>query len=356
MLTLQLRNSLNRSLWRGGFFLVPLVLACFALSPRLEAVTPAPDGAYGGGNTAEGADALANRTTGIWNTALGFQTLFHNTTGNTNTATGFQALFTNVDGVRNTATGLRALLNNTGDSNVGTGWQALIANTVGDANTAIGSNALVRNTSGNDNVAVGTDAGCNLTTGDNNIDIGNNGVADESMTTRIGSAGFQSRAFIAGVIGAPVTGSTVVVNAAGQLGVLPSSERFKDEIKPMDKASEVVLALKPVTFRYKQDVDPKETPQFGLVAEEVAKVNPDLVTRDAKGEIYTVRYEAVNAMLLNEFLKEHHKVKALEATVAQQQKSSAQQQAQIQALASGLQKVSTELEMSKRAPQVVTNP
>jgi len=124
----------------------------------------------------------------------------------------------------------------------------------------------------------------------------------------------------------------------------------------MDKASEVVLAFKPVTFRYKQDVDPKGTPQFGLVAEEVAKVNPDLVTRDAKGEIYTVRYEAVNAMLLNEFLKEHHKVEALEATVAQQQKSSAQQQAQIQALTSGLQKVSTELEMSQRAPQVVTNP
>jgi uncharacterized coiled-coil protein SlyX len=356
MLTLQLRNSLNRSLWRGVFFLVPLVLACFALSPRVQAVTPAPDGAYGGGNTAEGADALANRTTGIWNTALGFQTLFHNTTGNTNTATGFQALFTNVDGVRNTATGLRALLNNTGDSNVGTGWQALIANTVGNANTAIGSNALPRNTSGNDNIAVGTDAGFNLTTGDNNIDIGNNGVADESMTTRIGSAGFQSRVFIAGIIGAPVTGSTVVVNAAGQLGVLPSSERFKDEIKPMDKVSEVVLALKPVTFRYKRDVDPKGTPQFGLVAEEVAKVNPDLVTRDAKGEIYTVRYEAVNAMLLNEFLKEHYKVEALEATVAQQQKSSAQQQAQIQALTSGLQKVSTELEMSKRAPQVVTNP
>jgi uncharacterized coiled-coil protein SlyX len=356
ILTLQLRNSLNRSLWRGGFFLVPLVLACFALSPRVQAVTPAPDGAYGGGNTAEGADALANRTTGIWNTALGFQTLFHNTTGNTNTATGFQALFTNVEGVRNTATGLRALLNNTGDSNVGTGWQALIANTVGDANTAIGSNALVRNTSGNDNIAVGTDAGFNLTTGDNNIDIGNNGVADESMTTRIGSAGFQSRAFIAGIIGAPVTGSTVVVNAAGQLGVLPSSERFKDEIKPMDKASEVVLALKPVTFRYKRDVDPKGTPQFGLVAEEVAKVNPDLVTRDAKGEIYTVRYEAVNAMLLNEFLKEHHKVETLETTVAQQQKSSAQQQAQIETLTSGLQKVSTELEMSKRAPQVVTNP
>ncbi len=356
MLTSQLGNSLNRSLWRGGFFLIPLVLACFALSPRVEAVTPAAGGAYRGGNTAEGADALANRTTGIWNTALGFQTLFHNTTGNTNTATGFQALFTNVDGVRNTATGLRALLNNTGDSNVGTGWQALIANTVGDANTAIGSNALVRNTSGNDNIAVGTDAGFNLTTGDNNIDIGNNGVADESMTTRIGSAGFQSRAFIAGIIGAPVTGSTVVVNAAGQLGVLPSSERFKDKIKPMDKASEVVLALKPVTFRYKQDVDPKETPQFGLVAEEVAKVNPDLVTRDAKGEIYTVRYEAVNAMLLNEFLKEHHKVEALEATVAQQHRGMEALAAQLKKQAAQIQKVTVQLETSKPAPQVVNNP
>ncbi len=171
----------------------------------------------------------------------------------------------------------------------------------------------------------------------------------ESNTTRIGSAGFQSRVFIAGINGVTVTGSTVVVNAAGQLGVLPSSERFKDEIKPMDKASEVVLALKPVTFRYKQDVDPKGTPQFGLVAEEVAKVNPDLVTRDAKGEIYTVRYEAVNAMLLNEFLKEHRKVEEME-------KAMVVFGTQLKEQASQIQKVSAQLEAGKPAPQVVNNP
>jgi hypothetical protein len=356
MTTLHSRKSIGRSPLRLALLLIPLVLACFALSPRVQAVTPAPDGAYGGGNTAEGADALANRTTGIWNTALGFQTLFHNTTGNTNTATGFQALFTNVDGVRNTATGLRALLNNTGDSNVGTGWQALIANTVGDANTAIGSNALVRNTSGNDNIAVGTDAGFNLTTGDNNIDIGNNGVADESMTTRIGSAGFQSRVFIAGIIGVPVTGSTVVVNASGQLGVLPSSERFKDGIKPMDKVSEAILALKPVTFHYKRDVDPDRIQQFGLVAEEVAKVNPALVTRDAAGKPFTVRYEAVNAMLLNEFLKEHRKVEEQEKTITELKSGMTALAATVKDQAAQIQKVSAQLEASKRAPQMVNNP
>jgi hypothetical protein len=322
-------------------FLVGLGLAFFALSPRAQAVTPAPDGAYPGGNTAEGADALFNRTTGIWNTALGFQTLFHNTTGNTNTATGFQALFTNIGGVRNTATGLRALYNNTGDSNVATGFQALIANTVGDFNTAIGTHALVRNTSGDSNIAVGADAGFNLTTGDDNIDIGNRGVAGESETTRIGTAGFQSRAFIAGINGVTVVGSTVVVDAAGQLGVLPSSERFKDEIKPMDKASEAIFALKPVTFYYKKEIDRKRATQFGLLAEEVEKASPALITRDSDGKPYTVRYEAVNAMLLNEFLKEHRRVEELEK--------------KIEALTAGLQKVSAQLEMSKPAPQTVVN-
>jgi uncharacterized protein YgiM (DUF1202 family) len=173
----------------------------------------------------------------------------------------------------------------------------------------------------------------------------------------------------------------VVVNAGGQLGVTASSERFKDEIKPMDKASEVILALKPVTFRYKKEIDPDSTPQFGLLAEEVEKANPDLVTRDADGKVYTVRYEQVNAMLLNEFLKEHAKVEEQQATVAglqsiaakqdainaelkgtiaQQEKSFqsklAEEEKQIAALTSGLQKVSAQLETSKPAPQVVNNP
>jgi len=174
--------------------------------------------------------------------------------------------------------------------------------------------------------------------------------------------------FIAGISTAPVTGTPVVVAGNGQLGVAPSSARFKDEIKPMDQASEAVLALKPVTFHYKSDKS--GTPQFGLIAEEVAQVNPDLVVRDENGEIYTVRYDAVNAMLLNEFLKEHGKVEKLEAavaqqrkdfqsTIAQQQKSFqsrlAEQEKQIEDLASGLQKVTAQIETTNAAPKVVAN-
>jgi hypothetical protein len=363
MTTSQLRKSVNRSPWRRGFLLIPLVLGCFALSPAAQAVTPAPDGGYPGNNTAEGTQALLSNTTGVQNTALGFQALSHNT-----------------DGTDNTATGFRALVNSSGDFNVATGWQALFANTVGDSNTAVGLNALLKNVSGDRNIGLGAAAGSNLTTGDDNIDIGNPGVAGERETTRIGTTAVQTRVFIAGIRGAAVTGSAVVVNTSGQLGVAPSSERFKEAIKPMDKASELILALKPVTFHYKKQIDPKGIPQFGLVAEEVEKVNPALVTRDAKGEIYTVRYDAVNAMLLNEFLKEHRKVEEQEAmisqvkstvakqdaTIAQQQKdfqsTIAQQQKEIKALtvslkeqASQIQKVSAQFEVSKPAPQMAVN-
>jgi hypothetical protein len=133
----------------------------------------------------------------------------------------------------------------------------------------------------------------------------------------------------------------VVVNSTGKLGVSTSSLRFKDEIKPMDKASDAILALKPVTFRYKKEVDPDGAQQFGLVAEDVAKVNHDLVIRDHGGKPFTVRYDAVNAMLLNEFLKEHQTVQELKKEVA--------------TLTAGLQKVTAQLEMSKPAPQVVNN-
>jgi hypothetical protein len=214
---------------------------------------------------------------------------------------------------------------------------------------------------------LGFQAGFNLTTGRCNIDIGNNGVAGESNTIRIGTLdserGCGQRAtFIAGITGAAVAGPVVHINGSGQLGVPPSSARFKDQIKPMDKASEAIHALKPVTFRYKQELDPEGAPQFGLVAEEVEKVNPDLVARDAEGKVYTVRYEAVNAMLLNEFLKEHRTVQDQKATIAQlkstvekQEATNAQQQKQIEALTAGLQKVSAQLEVSKAAPQTVLN-
>src|SRR5205823_5794887 len=218
----------------------------------------------------------------------------------------------------------------------------------GDNNTANGYLALFSNTTGHNNIALGDLAGFDLTTGSYNINISNAGVPAESGTIRIGTPTIQTRAFIAGIGGTSLSGLPVVVASGGQLGVAASSACFKDLIKPMDNASEAILALKPVTFHYKQELDPDATPQFGLVAEEVEKVNRDLVARDAKGKVYTVRYDAVNAMLLNEFLKEHRKVEQQEATIAKQQK-------QIEALTTGLQKVSDKLELNKPAPQMVSS-
>jgi len=213
------------------------------------------------------------------------------------------------------------------------------------------------------NIALGSNAGINLTLGSNNIDIFDRGVAGEANTIRIGRQGTQTTTFIAGISGATVpTGVAVIVDSSGHLGTTTSSARFKEAIKPMDKASEAILALKPVTFHYKHELDPEGIPQFGLVAEQVEKVNPDLVARDEQGKPYTVRYEAVNAMLLNEFLKEHRTVQEQEATIAQlksavakQEATAAQQQKQIEGLTAGLQKVSAQLEASKPAPQKVVN-
>jgi hypothetical protein len=492
--------------------LIPLVFACFALLPRAQAVLPAPDGGYPGGNTAEGTNALLSRTSGVFNTAIGLNALlkdttgsrntangvnalrlnttgtsntaigtntlfvnsasnntaigadalFNNTTGFQNVATGYQALFSNTIGVQNTAVGYQALFSNVGSiggfsgfSNTATGYQALFSNIGGDSNTATGVNALRSNTiggsnvatgrealfnntfggvntatgvnalfsniggfnntatgvnalfsnttgsnnvatgrdalsdnigglqntamgdfalsdntTGSGNIALGNNAGANLTTGNSNIDIGNLGVADEASTIRIGSSGTQNRTFIAGIRGVAtgIDALPVMIDSAGQLGTIISSKRFKKEIQPMDKASEVILTFKPVTFHYKSDNT--GTPQFGLIAEEVAEINPDLVVRDADGEIYTVRYDQVNAMLLNEFLKQHRKVEKLEAAVAQQQKDFdayaaqqqkdfqsklAEQQNQIKTLASGLEKVSAQLEVKEPAPRTVLN-
>ena len=337
----------------------------------------------GSGNTANGGSALFSNTTGDFNTASGDEALFANTTGTQNTATGAAALTSNTSGFGNTANGFQALLNNatgnfntatgffalqsntTGDINVATGQQALIHNTTGDENVAVGASALFNNVTGTDNIAIGFDAllnntgsgnvalgtlaGANLTTGNSNLVIGNllGGVAGESNTMRIGLS--QFRTFISGIRGV-TTGNAnaiqVVIDSDGQLGTMSSSRRFKHEIKPMDTASEAILLLKPVTFNYKSDNT--NTPQFGLIAEDVAEVNPDLVVRDNDGKIYTVRYDAVNAMLLNEFLKEHRTVNELRTTVAQQQK-------QLEALTAGLQKVSAQLELNKTAPQTVLN-
>jgi Chaperone of endosialidase len=318
----------------------------------------------GFGNTGNGAFALFNNTTGVQNTATGSHALFSNTGnfGNFNTANGASALFSNTTASNNTADGAAALRNTTtGNNNTANGAAALAANTTGGFNTAIGEGALL-NSTGDNNIALGVVAGANLTTGSNNIDIGNRGT-DESSTTRIGSA--QTRTFISGIAGVTVAnGIGVIVGlngpTGGQLGTTTSSERFKEAIKPMDKASEAILALKPVTFRYKHELDPEGIPQFGLVAEQVEKVNPALVVRDEQGKVYTVRYDAVNAMLLNEFLKEHRKVQEQEATIAQLKKdfraTVAQLAMRLDEQAAQIQKVSTQLEASKPAPHVVNNP
>jgi len=352
---------------RGLLTALAFALGWLALSPAARAVSPPPDGGYDRFNTAEGTDALFSLTTlGFFNTATGFEALFSNTTGSANTATGLEALFSNTGGNNDTASGVNALFSNTtgsantadgldalfsnttGSFNTADGHTALRQNTTGEGNTATGFRALVRNTTGNGNIALGNNAGGNLTTGSNNIDIFDRGVAGEANTIRIGKQGTQRTTFIAGISRATVTGTAVVVDSNGQLGVAPSSQRFKDAIKPMAKASEAILALKPVTFRYKKDLDPAGIPQFGLVAEDVEKVNPDLVARDKQGKPYTVRYEAVNAMLLNEFLKEHKAFLEEQRTVEELKK-------QVAALTAGLQKTSAQLEASKPAPQVVSS-
>jgi hypothetical protein len=466
MTTITLSSKYSMNGWSHPFalLLIPLTLACFAVSPTARAVSPPPDGGYAGWNTAEGQDALFSNVTGGFNSAIGgdalyanttgsantavgafsltanssgfqnvavgqgalrynttgynnaasgFQALYFNTMGAANTASGYKALFKNTIGNDNTATGAGALQNNTtasnntatgvsalysnttGTRNTGNGFSALFSNTTGDDNTADGYNSLLKNTSGtantaygatalfsnttglantatgsgalytnttgygntavgnealnnntigSQNIAIGILAALNLTTGNFNIDIGSQGVAGDSGTIRLGDPGFQTATYIVGISGATVAGDPVVVNSNGQLGVAASSARFKEGIKAMDKTSEAILSLKPVTFRYKHELDPDGIPQFGLVAEEVEKVNPDLVARDEEGKPYTVRYEAVNAMLLNEFLKEHRKVQELDANAVRQQK-------QIEALTSGLQKVNAELELSKAAQE-----
>jgi uncharacterized coiled-coil protein SlyX len=338
-----------------------VALTCLALSPSSRAVSPPPDGGYPNGNTAEGDDALFSLTTGIRDTAVVARALFSDTTGRDNTACGHRALEANQTGNENTAIASAALaFNVTGNFNTATGISALSRNTTGNENTANGDFALA-NSTGSENIGLGNGAGSRLLTGDANIYIGSFGEEDESNTIRIGRPRHNST-FIQGIFGVAISGSVVVVNADGKLGVVTSSVRFKDNIMPMDKSSEALLELKPVTFRYKKQIDPTGTPQFGLVAEEVEKVNADLVVRDKEGKPFSVRYEAVNAMLLNEFLKEHRKIEQqqatisqLQSTVAKQEANAARQQKQIEALTAGLHKVSAQIELGKRAPQTVLN-
>jgi hypothetical protein len=312
----------------------------------------------GSSNTAVGAAALLLNTSGTENTAVGTDALVFNDIGGVNTALGAFALFNNTEGDANTATGDSALQNNlTGSNNTADGSLALSGNTTGSQNTAIGDFTLPAN-NGDFNTAVGNNALASNTTGSGNIALGfaaGIAVTDANSVITIGTGGanVNNSCFIGNIRDVQTQNAdaiAVVVDSAGQLGTISSSQRFKTDIRPMNKASEAVLALNPVTFHYKKDKT--DTPQFGLIAEDVAAVNPNLVVRDKEGEVYTVRYEAVNAMLLNEFLKEHRKNeqqrKDFEAALTRQQK-------QIEALTAGLQRVSAQIELSKRAPQTVSN-
>jgi hypothetical protein len=415
-----------------------LAVGCLALSPIVQAVSPAPDGAYdppayGAGNTAEGRSALLSLTSGTYNTAVGvfslesntthsFNTalgagalfanngdqntatgaaaLFNNTTGGSNTADGAFALLSNKTGAGNTATGISALFSNTtggdntadgtfallhnigGNSNTAVGRDALFGNATGNNNTAIGRSALGANnadnntalglgamqnnisganntavgtgalfgSNGSSNTAVGDGALLNNTTGSNNIAIGigaGSNVVTASDTICIGIAGVDvtDGCYIGHVFEEPLNPDnlTMAIDVNGKVGTLASSRRFKDDIKPMDKTSEAILALKPVTFHYKNDTH--SSPRFGLIAEDVAQVDPNLVARDKEGKPYSVRYDQVNAMLLNEFLKEHRKVQELE-------KGMATLTAQLKEQAAQIQKVSAQVEMNKPATTV----
>jgi hypothetical protein len=380
--------------------LITLALTCLELLPNVQAVVPAPDGGYPGGNTAEGQNALLSLTSGIYNTGvgiysllsmtdgdfctgvgagtllvntedentatgagallsntIGFQNtangtfaLFNNTTGTHNTATGYEALFHNTNvggdaGSDNTATGIQALFNNTlGFLNTADGSGALFNNTIGDNNTAVGGGALVQNTEGDNNTALGFQAGLFQDTGSGNVYIG---------AGMVGVAGESDACYIASIFGqTSASGVPVLINSSNKLGTTTSSKRFKENIKPMSSASEALFSLKPVTFCYKKEIDPAGTSQLGLVAEEVEQVNPDLVVRDKDGKPYSVRYEQVNAMLLNEFLKEHKAFLEEQSKVQKLEAALEAVNARLKAQEAKIEKVSAQVEMSKAASQV----
>jgi Chaperone of endosialidase len=398
-----IKTSISGPFLRPYAILTAITLGLLALSPRAGAVIPPPDGGYPGQNTAEGQSALLHLAGGTYNTALGWASLDFNVTGNfntgvgaatlltntgdNNTATGAGALLSNSTGTQNTANGAFALFSNAqGSFNTAAGDQALFSNTSGTVNTAIGAGALENNTTGDHNTAVGGDfvlasnitgarntaIGVNTlvnnTTGSYNIALGQNagsGVITASNVIAIGTAGNDvgGSCYIGNIFGATSSnGTAVFVNSNGRLGNATSSRRFKEEIKPMDKASEALLALKPVTFRYKKEIDPHGVPQFGLVAEDVEKVNPDLVVRDKEGKAYSVRYDQVNAMLLNEFLKEHRafveehlKVQQLEENGAAQQKELNLLRSELKEQAAQIQRVSAEVAVKRPPPKTVAN-
>jgi len=293
------------------------------------------DGNY---NIANGYEALQANTHGSGNTASGAIALEDNTTGNDNTGTGYQALGSNTVGNNNTAHGYQALASNTtGSANVASGYQAMQVTTTGSNNTATGDSALLNNQTGSNNIAIGYQAALSVANANsNNIHIGSTGAAGDSGVIRIGSAS-QSSFFAAGISGVNVTGAAVIVSSGGQLGVVSSSRRYKEDIEDMGDASSGLLRLRPVTFRYKQPFDDGSKPvEYGLIAEEVADVYPDLVARSADGQIETVKYQVLDSMLLNEVQKQAEQNRQQTEQIRQQAEQNRQQAEQIRSLADRL--------------------
>jgi hypothetical protein len=271
----------------------------------------------GGQNTAVGASALQNNSNGNYNTAVGSSTLISNTTGSSNTAFGEGSMLANSTGSNNTAIGFQSMPSESvATGNVAIGFQSMLGAT-GSGNTAIGSGSLT-NTAGRNNIAIGNTAGNSLNTGNDNIDVGNAGTALDSGLIRIGTLGTQSATYIAGISGVNITGgAAVVINGAGQLGVVASSQRYKEDIHPMADASDRLLDLQPVTFRYKQaSPDGSQPLQYGLIAEQVAKVYPELAVYGRDGQVETLQYQQLPAMLLNEIQKQQKMIQELQTRIA----------------------------------------
>jgi hypothetical protein len=379
-----------------------IILCVVAVAPTIQAVVPPPDGGYPGGNTAEGQNALLNLTSGGFNTAVGWVSLRSDTTGEFNTAIGAAALFrnngdentalgtgallSNSTGIQNTANGAFALFSNTGPAdnpswpsgiagsfNTANGDRALFSNTTGAANTAIGGSALFNNTIGSTNTAVGSIALSNNSSGNNNIALGfaaGAAVSTADEVIAIGTLGqnVSNSCFIGQIYSnvQPEVGTDpdrVTINSNGRLGRgNVSSRRYKHDIKPIHNASEAIYELKPVSFRYHKQYDQTQTIAFGLIAEEVAEVNPDLVGRNPKGQPESVRYEQINAMLLNEFLKEHRRGEEQDCKIHEQETTIAELGSKMKALAtrineqaSQLQKVSAQLQINNAAAQEIAS-
>ena len=379
-----------------------IILCVVAVLPTIHAVVPPPDGGYPGGNTAEGQNALLNLTSGGFNTAVGWVSLRSDTTGEFNTAIGAAALFrnngdentalgtgallSNSTGIQNTATGAFALFSNTGPAdnpswpsgiagsfNTANGDRALFSNTTGAANTAIGGSALFNNTIGSTNTAVGSIALSNNSSGNNNIALGfaaGAAVSTADEVIAIGTLGqnVSNSCFIGQIYSnvQPEVGTDpdrVTINSNGRLGRgNVSSRRYKHDIKPMHNASEAIYELKPVSFRYHTQYDQTQTIAFGLIAEEVAEVNPDLVGRNPKGQPESVRYEQINAMLLNEFLKEHRRGEEQDCKIQDQETTIAELRSEVRSLAamvndqaSEVRKVNAQLQINKAAAQEIAS-